>query len=544
MTNHHPQGGLLRRFARDQRGTIALWAGLTIIPMLIAAGTAIDMARASAMKAEFQNALDGAALALAASDSSDLTGLDETEKQARLAQLKIVAQKYVDQNYQPDFYQDASVTVAVDIPEDGTIEVTGEHDYPTTIMRIVGINYMDVTAAATVEKKREVQDSGTVEVAIALDTTGSMSGQKLTDAKAAAKDLLNILFNNEPTSEYVKAALVPFAQTVNVGTSNATASWLDTTGLADYSDDNFINTSLPNPKMHNMRAWSVLNNRPWTGCVEARKGSYDTNDTAPDAGTPDTLFTPWFAPDEPSSNTSDGYQASWYTNSWSSDGTVADPKTADKRQRNRSKYAGQAPSTSNTKGPWKGCKGTQPIVTLTNLKATLDTAIDALTAQNYTHVVQGLMWGWRVLSPNEPFSQGVAYDTEDNKKILVLMTDGANTYPREGDSRYSHNKSEYSAYGHLNQNRLGTTSYSSAIDVLDSRLATACGNAKTAGIEVWTVAFDLDPSDSGDAEIIELLEDCATSPDKFLLAPDGATLRQKFKAIGEQIVASNLYLAK
>ena len=38
------------------------------------------------------------------------------------------------------------------------------------------------------------------------------------------------------------------------------------------------------------------------------------------------------------------------------------------------------------------------------------------------------MWGWRVLSPTAPFTEGRAYTANDNKKILVLMTDGENTY--------------------------------------------------------------------------------------------------------------------
>ena len=43
----------------------------------------------------------------------------------------------------------------------------------------------------------------------------------------------------------------------------------------------------------------TLKTTPWTGCVEARKGDYDTDDTAPSTGPPDTLFTPYFAPAEP-----------------------------------------------------------------------------------------------------------------------------------------------------------------------------------------------------------------------------------------------------
>jgi Flp pilus assembly protein TadG len=527
--------GILSRFSRDQRGTVAFIAGLAAIPMFVAAGMAVDMARASQMKVDFQAALDGAALAVAASGESDITGMTAAEAEARIAELTVIAQNYINKNYKPDFYFDTVVSVHVSIPQNGTIQLTGDHDYPTTIMRIVGINYVDVTAATTVERQR-IPDPK-VEIALAMDTTGSMSGQKLSDAKAAAHDLLNILFDNKPTSPYVKAALVPFAQTVNVGGDKRNSGWIDANGLADYSNDNFTDTT-----WHNMRAWDALNNRPWTGCVEARKGAYDTNDTTPTAAIPDTLFTPWFAPDEPSSNTSDGYSASDYQNSWSSDmtSTLTAPLTAAKRQKNQAKYAGVQPNTSSSFGPSSGCAGTVPIIPLTDTKSTIDVGIDAMTAGNYTHVVQGLMWGWRVLSPSAPYTEGVAYNDPQWKKILVLMTDGENTYPREGGSRYTHNLTEYSAYGYLAQNRLGTMDYSSAITRLDQRLTTACNNAKAAGVEVWTVGFDLGNNNN----IKNLLRNCATDASKFMDSPDGATLRQNFRVIAGTILANSLYLAK
>jgi Flp pilus assembly protein TadG len=537
MSKKVNKSGILRRFARDQRGTIAMLSGLAAIPMLVAAGLAVDMARASQMKADFQAALDSAALAVATSDRSNIAGLTPTEVQTRLGELKEIAQDYIDRNYKPDFYFDTIVTVNVTIPQNGTVVLNGDHDYPTTIMRIVGINYVDVTAQSRVERKR-IPDPK-VEIALAMDTTGSMQGQKLADAKQAAKDLLNIVFDGAPTSPYVKAALVPFAQTVNVGTSNANAAWLDTNGLADYSNDNFLDST-----WHNMRAWNALSNRPWTGCVEARKGALDTNDqTVAQAGN-DALFTPWFAPDEIDNGrtSSDGYSGDDYYNKWANDSAtgLSNPRTVDKWQRNQAKYPGKAPNTSNTIGPWFGCKGTVPIQPLTNSRTALFTAIDSMTASNYTHVVQGAMWGWRVLSPNEPFTEGAEYDDPEWKKILVIMTDGANTYPRHGNYSDTHNKSSYSAYGYLNQGRLGTTSYNTAITRLDERLTTACTNAKAQGIEVWTVAFDVDDQPG----IQNLLRNCATDASKFLNAPDGATLRQQFQAIAGDILANSLYLAE
>jgi hypothetical protein len=45
----------------------------------------------------------------------------------------------------------------------------------------------------------------------------------------------------------------------------------------------------------------------WGGCVVSRKGDYGTDDTEPDPSNPDTLFTPFFAVDEPDSGFTNDY---------------------------------------------------------------------------------------------------------------------------------------------------------------------------------------------------------------------------------------------
>ncbi len=102
-------------------------------------------------------------------------------------------------------------------------------------------------------------------------------------------------------------AVVPFTSAVNVGTGNASASWIDRTGTGNISDTNFDNddneTNTFTRPVDRIALFSQIG-QSWGGCVEARinDGStrqYDTDDTLPDTTKPDTLFTPYFAPDEP-----------------------------------------------------------------------------------------------------------------------------------------------------------------------------------------------------------------------------------------------------
>ncbi|TGV63820.1 hypothetical protein EN801_047195, partial [Mesorhizobium sp. M00.F.Ca.ET.158.01.1.1] len=65
------------------------------------------------------------------------------------------------------------------------------------------------------------------------------------------------------------------------------------------------------------------NDTGWKGCVEARAGAYNISDTPPDPAKPDTLFVPYFAPDDPGDaqmpSSSYGNEAKYYNNSYLSD---------------------------------------------------------------------------------------------------------------------------------------------------------------------------------------------------------------------------------
>ena len=126
-----------------------------------------------------------------------------------------------------------------------------------------------------------------------------------------------------PITPNVKIGLVPFTMEVNVGTANASAAWLDRTGTNagaasgdNIANDNFDNdddTTTTNPgPIDRVALFSQLkdyrsNTMTWGGCVEARREPYDTDDTTPVSTNLDTLFTPFFAPDEPGVSAQAGY---------------------------------------------------------------------------------------------------------------------------------------------------------------------------------------------------------------------------------------------
>ena len=157
------------------------------------------------------------------------------------------------------------------------------------------------------------------------------------------------------------------------------------------------------------------------------------------AGKPDTLYVPYFAPDEP--DTKSG-SSDVYTNNYLKDtalatvkkGTLLHPSFQDFQllQGDTAKYSGTATKTGTQSGgmgykygPNAGCE-LAPLLRLSSDTASVKTAISKMVANGNTDIPFGLEWGWNVLSPVGPFADGKPYDDQEWEKYVVLMTDGNN----------------------------------------------------------------------------------------------------------------------
>lgn len=287
---------------------------------------------------------------------------------------------------------------------------------------------------------------------------------------------------------------------------------------------------------------AAIPNTSWKGCVEARAEPYDVTDEEPSASVPDTLFVPWFWPDEIDNAALTAAGSAWQTaNDYLPDRLdlrdAAAPKFNESwvgwGQSNVLKYNGTNgtidESGPDTSGPNKSCP--DPILPLTSTQQTVLDKIAGLVHWNGsgTNVAEGLAWGWRVLSPTEPFSEGAAYGT--TKKVLVLMTDGINNVDPQ-DPDFSH-LSHFSAYGYLQQwgqHRIPVKTYAAFKEHADSRLQEVCANAKAAGITVYTVAFNITEDVT-----LNMLRDCASQPPYAYSAATASELVTAFKSIASKL---------
>lgn len=498
-----PLGRFVRRFARSKSGNVVIIFAFMLIPLLTAVGGAVDLSRALLAEQRLSNALDATALAV---------GANETATEAELQQL---AQDFFNANY-PDSLIGTPGPITLTI-ENGVVNVSGTSQLNTTLLALIDIDVMNVHAASQV-----VRESKSLEVALVLDNTGSMAQNGKIDAlRSASHTLVDILFGEETVHPKLKIGFVPFSQAVNVGSWNAGEFWIDSNAQSSIHGENFQQISGNPANIFDL--YDQLSDKSWNGCVETRPQPLDELDTPPDPANGDTLWVPYFYPDEPGSR---GNPSWGYRNSYIDDSTSG---TNEFKQRYVAKYNGD---DAYGDGPHWGCY-IPPITPLTNVKADLHTAIDDFIANGYTHIPIGLAWGWRLLSPDEPFTEGAPYSDPETDKAIVLLTDGENTLQYQN----SHNKSYYSAYGFVNEGRLGTTNYNTAVAQLDPKTTRVCNNIKDQGIRLYTITFQLSNGPTKD-----MMRACATSPSLYYDSPSNAALQTIFETIAKDL--SNLRISQ
>jgi|CXWL01.1.fsa_nt_gi Flp pilus assembly protein TadG len=467
-------------FARDRRGNVAMMWGLMGSVLVGLIGITVDFTRAQALRAQMQNATDGAALVAERMSNYPL----EDRTAAALAFF----------NAEMGDYADDGITFNVTQLDSGGHQVTARMAMELSLARIVRNEDWDIA----VQAEAEADASPPIEVVLALDNTGSMASDMDT-LREGAETLVDFLLGLD--GDTVSVGLVPFVAQVNIGNDDSHLAWMDEAGVnphhGEFFEDRYMGrrnalsgvagpagcvgaaypttfggfavTWVRGEAAHPGTTWDntgrcfafapssvnifdLYNNLPvgaaWRGCVEARPEPYDIDDTAPGVGTPATMFVPFFSPDEGGDDTS---QNNWVTSStydrtdvFGLGGSFTAETTASSSNRTTAvyKYRAGAPvsindvsATTSARGPNRGCP-----TPITPLSTDNDTVVDAVRAMRHwygggTNQIEGLSWAWRVISPTAPFTEGRPYDDPDDpvRKVIVLFTDGDNTSLNTGN---------------------------------------------------------------------------------------------------------------
>ena len=513
----------LADFGRDERGVFAVMFGLMAIVLVAVGGAVVDYVLLENRRSALQISLDTAALALQReirTKSSD--------------QIRASAQGVVDSHGSATGYRAEVVDATID-RDSGSLRLTASLEMDTLFVSLVGVPRLGATVQSEVTRK-----ATRIEIAMVLDNSGSMKEQsRMVRLKEAARNAVDIfLEDSNPADPRVHVGIVPFTQYVNVGKRNANEPWIDRFGVSPIAGDNLmIDPQSPVMSYNRLALHNQMGGEGWRGCVEARPYPHDTTDTPPTTASPQTLFVPLLAPDEP--DRKDWLGRDYFNNNYLTDGRAtceAPPRwqtwTDRVLQERMCKYRGATPTNldmDRAKGPNADCPR-NALTPLTASKNTLRNAIAAMVPEGGTNIAQGAVWGFHMLTPGAPLAEAKASTPEQTvNKVMILMTDGDNFHaanPNMNGSTY------YTAYGYPHNRRLGKPGDSTAElqELMDDRLKETCANTKAANITIYTIGLGLSREKTK-----EMLQNCSNGGGHWFLPKEASELNGIFETIANQL---------
>ena len=460
---------------RCVHGNAALLFGLSAFVIVFAVGMALDFSMLLTDKQAAQSALDDGVLAAASLTTQDATVLQKKTNDVFRQNLKIKSGSAVLTSFK---YDDQA----------RTLNATVQGTYKPFLVQLMGFTSLNYTVNADSIRAAD----GTLEVALVLDNTWSMSEaldgsqSKIQVLKTAAQGLVSTIMT-PANKNYVKVAVVPYADYVNVGVANRSAGWL----------------SIPADKSVTNQCTTTTTKSVCTGGVKGTCTTY--TDGVPSTGscwtTPQTCTT---VPITPVTTCPNPTNYKWYgcVNNVMSSSTLVMPDAT-------SAYPGRSETSQNC---------LNPIQPLTNDSSKISSAINNLiinigSYKPATYIPGGLIWGVNVLSPPVPFQEGAAYDVANKtpRKTLILMTDGTNT-------RYAKSDGTLAA---PNATQL-TATYTAQTNI--------CKYAKAKNIEIYTIGFGVN-----DTTALSNLQSCATDASHYFDAKSSADLIKAFQVIGGKL---------
>lgn len=473
---------LFRRFVADRSGAVAMVFALSAVGMLGVGGLALDYARGARAKAALFAAADSAALAGARFVG---TAAEREDAARRTFEANLKASDYglTNVSMRPENVQREGRNYGY------RVGATGE--LPTSISKVLGFQEVGVSVLA---EAIGVLTTPT-EVVMALDTTYSMTGWKISTLKDAATRLVDDLRPLAHGPDKLRFGIVPFAQYVNIGLSNRNKPWMNVpanwTETVNYCYDD----------------------RPVIGQSNCRTEYVPPTPPSP----PGTCYNDGVPYSCGGSNGSPGGNRTVCDNVY---GPVQKVCGSYQVQHRWNGCAGSRNHPLNTRDDSYGTRipgimdvecGTE-ILDLTSNTTRVKQHIQSLTPQGETYIPSGLIWGWRMLSPQAPLETANPRNSGNQvRKFLILMTDGLNT---KSPTYPSHDGSDGAQSNTL-------------VSEICRNVAADTANA----ITIFTVAFDV-----ADNATKNLLRTCATATNgQFFDARNSADFLAAFSKIGMTI---------
>lgn len=526
----------ISRFAEARSGAVAIILAITLPILIGLVFGAIDFTRAFTARQILQDSLDAATLFAGRSDATTDATLQPIGINAMNANIINMSggARFVSATFK-----------AADNGQRVIGTANGEVD--TTILGLINRPTLSFSVTSEV-----VRASKNIEVALVLDTTGSMKGQNIIDLKAAAADLIDIVVKPpaQQTPFYSKVAIVPYSMGVNLGTYADTARPIRAPSITGISK--------ANPAVITSTAHGLGNNEAIyiSGVVGMKNGSTTLNNTEFRVSPTNNNTNNFKLQDRWGNN----YSTSGWTN-YTSGGTIdcftykcrslrfnnvygtAQERTISTcvSERIGTEAYTDAPPSTAPMGPNYDASGNpclpNTIFPLSSSITDLKAQISSLTATGSTAGQVGVAWGWYTLAPNFnylwPSNGASAYGRADTIKAVVIMTDGEyNSAYCNGVISSDSTSGSGSASDHINCNATNGSSYYQAGELCKAMKASG------KGIIVYIVGFQLVNTTAATT----LVDTCKTDDAHVYKANTSADLKVVFRQIGQDL--SNLRIAR
>jgi Flp pilus assembly protein TadG len=137
----------------------------------------------------------------------------------------------------------------------------------------------------------------------------------------------------------------------------------------------------------------------------------------------------------------------------------------------------------------------------------MSSLVDSMQPNGNTNQPIGLVWAWQSLVGGGPLSAPAMDSNYKYQQVIILMSDGLNTQDRWYSSQSSVDNRMYNSSGN------GT-----------------CANIKAAGITIYSIQVN-----TGGDPTSTLMQNCASSSDKFFLVTSSSGLTTVFNQIGTNL---------
>ncbi len=345
----------------------------------------------------------------------------------------------------------------------------------TRFMKFMGVDELPVPAIGTAEERM-----ANVEISMVLDISGSMgNNNKMPNMQDAAEVFIDTVLT-EANEDLISINLVPYTAQVNAG-----ETIFDMVANAQH---------------------------PYSHCIDFEEEDFDATSLDFDM----------------SYEHMQHFEAGWGWNGSNAENAIGNP----------------------------GCpkRDYEEIVAYSQNATMLKNTVNSYSARANTSIHIGMKWGVAMLDPSfRPITQElnlnleadaefanrpVAYNDSETLKTVILMTDGENvpTYRIQpwyyANGNHWYHWSRYPLFWYLNNYVWGSwdnwryEKYSAS--EADTMLDNICEAAKTQGIVVWSIGFEVTDHSAN------VMRNCASTPSHFFRV-EGVEISEAFEAIAKQI---------